>query len=158
MAVCKTDRLRGLVPEGGRLMGLDVGKKTIGIATCDPGWCVATPLKVLRRGKFTGDMDELFGLIDGEAGIGGLVIGWPVMMDGTEGPRCDATRDFAHALLRLRAERGRPDLPVAFQDERLSTQAVEKAMLEGDLTRKDRAARRDALAATWILQGFLDSV
>ena len=139
-------------------MGLDVGTKTIGIATCDAGWRVATPRSVLRRGKFTADMETLFGLLDEEANIGGLIIGWPVMMDGSEGPRCDSTRDFTHALLRLRSERGLPDLPAAFQDERLSTEAVEKAMLEGDLTRSRRASQRDALAASWILQGFLDGV
>ena len=158
MALCNTDQMRGLVPEGSRLMGLDVGKKTIGVATGDAGWSVATPHSVLRRSKFTADMEALFGLIDGEAGVGGLVIGWPVMMDGSEGPRCDSTRDFTHALLRHWADSGRPDLPVAFQDERLSTQAVEKAMLEGDLTRRRRSDRRDALAAAWILQGFLDGV
>ena len=86
---------------------------------------------------------------DGE-NVSGLVIGWPVNMDGSEGPRCDATRDFAHALLRMR------DLPIAFQDERLSTQAVESAMLAADMTRARRAERRDALAAAWILQSALD--
>ena len=139
-------------------MGLDVGRKTIGIATGDAGWRIATPHSVLRRSKFTADMEALFGLIDDGTGIGGLVVGWPVMMDGSEGPRCDSTRDFTHALLRLRAEQGRPDLPVAFQDERLSTEAVESAMLEGDLSRSKRAGRRDALAAAWILQGFLDGI
>ena len=84
--------------------------------------------------------------------VGGLVIGWPVNMDGSEGPRCDATRDFAHALLRMR------DLPITFQDERLSTQAVESAMLEADITRARRAVRRDALAAGWILQSALDRI
>ena len=156
MALCKAGRLRALVPDGGRLMGLDVGRKTIGIATGDAGWRVATPHSVLRRGKFARDMEALAALADG-AGVGGLVIGWPVMMDGSEGPRCDATRDFAHALLRDWQGRGRPDLPVAFRDERLSSAAVERAMLEGDLSRRKRGARRDALAAAWILQGFLES-
>ena len=150
--------MRGLVPDGARLAGLDVGRKTIGIATCDAGWRVATPHSVLRRGKFAADMDTLAGLLDREGGIGGLIVGWPLMMDGSEGPRCDSTRDFTHALLRSWEERGRPDLPIAFQDERLSTGAVEKAMLEGDLSRQRRDARRDALAAAWILQGFLDAV
>ena len=139
-------------------MGLDVGRKTVGIATCDAGWRVATPHSTLRRGKFTDDMETLFNLIGGESGIRGLVVGWPLMMDGSEGPRCDSTRDFTHALLREWEKQGRFDLQVAFQDERLSTEAVEKAMLEGDLTRQRRAGRRDALAATWMLQGFLDGV
>lgn len=148
--------MRSLVPEGRRLMGLDVGRKSIGIATGDAAWVVATPHSVLRRSRFTADMEELFRLIEGEACIGGLIIGWPLMMDGSEGPRCDSTRDFAHALMRHWKGRGGPELPVAFHDERLSSKAVEKAMLEGDLTRRRREARRDALAAAWILQGFLD--
>ena len=95
------------------------------------------------------DAEAMFSLCDAE-GVGGMIIGWPVNMDGSEGPRCDATRDFAHALLRMR------DLPIAFQDERLSTQAVESAMLSADMTRQRRAERRDALAAGWILQSALD--
>ena len=156
MALCKTEEMRGLVGSAQRLMGLDVGKKTIGIATCDAGWRIATAHSILRRSKFTADMDVLFTLITELGDIGGLVIGWPVNMDGSEGPRCDATRDFAHALMRKRAEMGLDDLPIAFQDERLSTEAVERAMLEGDLTRQRRHDRRDALAAAWILQGFID--
>jgi putative Holliday junction resolvase len=152
MAVCKIDTFRSAVGEHKRLIGLDVGKKTIGIATCDVGWKVATPHSILRRGKFAGDMDELFTMIDGEENIGGMVIGWPLNMDGTEGPRCDSVRDFTHALLRLR------DLPVMFQDERLSTQAVERSMVDADMTRAKREARRDALAATWILQSALDQL
>ena len=110
---------------------------------------MASPLKTLWRKKFTPDAEAMFALADAE-NVGGLVIGWPVNMDGSEGPRCDATRDFAHALLRMR------DLPIAFQDERLSTQAVESAMLAADMTRARRAERRDALAAAWILQSALD--
>ena len=82
--------------------------------------------------------------------VGGLVLGWPVNMDGSPGPRCDSVRDFAHALMKIR------DIPIVFQDERLSTQAVETAMLAADMTRAKRAERRDALAACWILQSFLD--
>lgn len=156
MALCKTDKFRDQVPSGQRLIALDVGRKTIGLATCDSGWQIATPHSILRRQKFTPDMDLLNQLIADEDNIGGMVIGWPVNMDGSLGPRCDATRDFTHAMLRLRADQGLPDLPVVFQDERLSTEAVERAMLEGDLTRQRRFERRDALAAAWILQGFLD--
>lgn len=158
MTVCKTDEMRNAIAPGLRLMGLDVGKKTIGLATCDAGWQVATPHSILWRRKFTPDMAELQQIIDAESDIGGLVIGWPVEMDGREGPRCDSTRDFTHAMLRWRQEQGLPTLPVSFQDERLSTQAAERAMLEADMTRARRAQKRDALAAAWILQGFIDGV
>jgi putative Holliday junction resolvase len=152
MTVCKIDTFRSDVGEDKRLIGLDVGKKTIGLATCDQAWTVATPHSVLWRRKFTTDMEELFTMIDGEGNIGGMVIGWPLNMDGTEGPRCDSIRDFTHALLGLR------DFPVLFQDERLSTQAVERSMVDADMTRAKRHIRRDALAATWILQSALDQI
>ncbi len=151
MAICKLNDIKAALSSGQRLLGLDVGKKTIGLAISDSELSVASPLKILWRTKFTPDAESMFTLCD-EEGVGGLVIGWPVNMDGTEGPRCDSTRDFAHALLRLR------DLPITFQDERLSTQAVESAMLEADMTRARRAVRRDALAAGWILQAALDRI
>ena len=149
MAICKLNDMPEALSGGKRLLGLDVGKKTIGLAISDAALVVASPLKILWRRKFTPDAEEMFALADAE-NVGGLIIGWPVNMDGSEGPRCDATRDFAHALLRIR------DLPIAFQDERLSTQAVESAMLAADMTRARRAERRDALAAGWILQSALD--
>ncbi|XDZ64676.1 Holliday junction resolvase RuvX [Alphaproteobacteria bacterium LSUCC0684] len=152
MPVCKIDEIRALVPSGKRLIGLDVGKKTIGLATCDASWTIATPHSILWRQKFTPDMEKLFALIDREETIGGMVIGWPKNMDGSEGPRCDSIRDFTHAMLRLR------DMPVAFQDERLSTAAVESAMLSADMTRQKRHLKRDALAAGWILQSALDAI
>jgi putative Holliday junction resolvase len=151
MPICKLNHMPAALSPGQRLLGLDVGKKTIGLAISDAGLSVASPLKILWRKKFTPDAESMFALADAEQ-VGGLIIGWPVNMDGTEGPRCDATRDFAHALMRLR------DLPIAFQDERLSTQAVESAMLEADMTRARRAVRRDALAAGWILQAALDRI
>ena len=151
MAICKLNDMPTALSPGQRLLGLDVGKKTIGLAISDSMLSVASPLKILWRKKFTPDAEAMFTLCDDE-GVGGLVIGWPVNMDGSEGPRCDATRDFAHALLRMR------DLPITFQDERLSTQAVESAMLEADMTRARRAVRRDALAAGWILQSALDRI
>ena len=151
MAICKLNDMKTTLSGGQRLLGLDVGKKTIGLAISDSGLSVASPLKILWRRKFTPDAESIFTLCEDE-GVGGLVIGWPVNMDGSEGPRCDATRDFAHALLRLR------ELPITFQDERLSTQAVESAMLESDMTRARRAVRRDALAAGWILQAALDRI
>ena len=143
--------LRDLTPEGKRLLGLDVGKKNLGIATSDSGWQIATPHSILKRSKFSDDMKALFALIETESNIGGLVIGWPLNMDGSATIRCDSTRDFTHALLKLK------DFPTFFQDERLSTQGVERAMLEGDLSRQKRSTKRDALAAAWILQTTLDS-
>ena len=151
MAICKLNDMKAALSTDQRLLGLDVGKKTIGLAISDSALRVASPLKILWRQKFTPDAEAMFTLADQE-NVGGFIIGWPVNMDGTTGPRCDSTRDFAHALLRLR------DLPIAFQDERLSTQAVESAMLEADMTRARRAARRDALAAGWILQSALDRI
>ena len=149
MAICKLNDMKTALLAGQRLLGLDVGKKTIGLAISDGNLAVASPMKILWRNKFTTDVQEMFALCDAKQ-VGGMVIGWPVNMDGSEGPRCDSTRDFAYALLRLR------DLPIAFMDERLSTQAVESAMLSADMTRQRRAERRDALAAAWILQAALD--
>ena len=101
--------------------------------------------------KFTPDAEHLIRLID-EQNVGGLVLGWPLNMDGTAGPRCDSVRDFAHAFLRLH------DIAISFQDERMSTQAVERNMIAADMTRARRAVRRDSLAAVWILQSALDSL
>ena len=158
MTICKTEQMRKRIAEGQRLMGLDLGKKTIGLATCDAGWRVATPHSTLRRSKFASDMAALEDILRLEGDIGGLVLGWPLEMTGREGPRCDATRDFAHAMLRWRREAGLVDLAVTFHDERLSSRAAERAMLEADMTRARRKAKRDALAAAWILQGFIDGV
>ena len=151
MPICKLNDMPAALSPGQRLLGLDIGKKTIGLAISDASLLVASPLKILWRRKFTADAEDIFALADSEQ-VGGLILGWPVNMDGSEGPRCDATRDFAHALMRLR------DLPIAFQDERLSTQAVESAMLAADMTRARRVVRRDALAAGWILQAALDRI
>ena len=134
-----------------RLLGLDIGRKTIGLALSDAGLKIASPVKILYRTKFTPDVESLFNLVD-NGSVGGLVLGWPVNMDGSTGPRCDSVRDFAHALMRIR------DIPIAFQDERLSTRAVESAMIAADMTRAKRAVRRDALAACWILQSALDVI
>ena len=132
-----------------KLLGLDIGKKTIGLALSDASLKIASPVKILYRTKFTPDMNSLLQLAD-QQNVGGLVLGWPVNMDGSTGQRCDSVRDFAHALLKIR------DLPIVFQDERLSTKAVETAMIAADMTRAKRAERRDALAACWILQSLLD--
>jgi putative Holliday junction resolvase len=135
-----------------RLLGLDLGTKTIGLAISDPGFVVASPLETIRRKKFTADAEALFALADAH-GVGGLVLGLPRNMDGSEGPRCQSTRQFAANLLAKR------DLPIAFWDERLSTAAVERAMIaEGDVSRAKRAEAVDRLAAGYILQGYLDSL
>ncbi|MBT6123481.1 MAG: Holliday junction resolvase RuvX [Candidatus Puniceispirillum sp.] len=151
MPICKLNDVKQSISDGQRLLGLDIGKKTIGLALSDAGLKIATPVKILYRTKFTPDVAELFELVD-EQNVGGLVLGWPLNMDGSAGPRCDSTRDFAYALMRIR------DIPVFLQDERLSTHAVESAMIAADMTRNKRAVRRDALAAGWILQSALDAI
>ena len=130
-------------------MGLDIGKKAIGIAIGDPAHKVASPVRILWRRKFTPDAEELIADIK-ERDVGVLVLGWPLNMDGSQGPKCDSVRDFAHAFLRLH------DIALCFQDERLSTAAVEREMLSADLSRARRKQSRDALAASWILQSAFD--
>jgi len=149
MPIVPAAALRSHLAAGGRLLGLDVGEKTIGLALSDPGLAVASPLATLRRTKFSADAAAL-GRMVGERGVGGLVVGLPVNMDGSEGPRCQSVRQFAANLL------GRLDLPLAFWDERLSTAAVTRAMLAADLSRRKRGAVVDQLAAAYILQGLLD--
>lgn len=139
------------LPRHARLLGLDLGSKTIGLALSDVTRTIATPFDTIRRTKFTKDAEELFSVVDKHE-VGGLVLGLPVEMDGAEGPRCQSTRSFAANLLRLR------DLPVLFWDERLSTAAVTRTLLEADSSRKRRAEVVDKMAAGFILQGFLDSL
>ncbi|MGI3168278.1 Holliday junction resolvase RuvX [Pseudooceanicola sp. C21-150M6] len=135
------------------LAGLDYGDKTIGVAVSDTFQSVATPLDTVRRGKkFTQDATALEAMIKSRM-IGGLVLGLPRNMDGTEGPRCQATRAFARNLARLPAF---ADLPITFWDERLSTVAAERALLEADTSRRRRAEVIDHVAAGYILQGALD--
>ena len=135
----------------GRLFSLDVGRKAIGVAVSDIDWRVASPFTTLRRGKFVVDMHNLNALAL-EHNVGGLVIGWPLNMDGSMGARCDSVRDFTHALLRIE------DYPVLFFDERLSSAGVERDMIAADLRRDKRKMHRDALAAAWILQSALDAM
>ncbi|EPY02964.1 Holliday junction resolvase RuvX [Magnetospirillum fulvum] len=132
-----------------RLLGLDLGTKTIGLALSDISRTVATPFDTLRRTKFTADADALLAVI-ARHDVGGLVLGLPVEMDGAEGARCQSTRAFASNLLK------RQDLPIAFWDERLSTAAVTRTLLEADSSRKRRAEVVDKMAAAYILQGLLD--
>jgi putative pre-16S rRNA nuclease len=131
------------------LMGLDLGDKTIGVAVSDTFCSVATPLETVRRRKFGLDAARLQELI-ADRSVGGLVLGLPRNMDGSEGPRCQSTRAFARNFARLW------DGPITFWDERLSTVAAEKALLEADTTRKRRAEVIDHVAAGYILQGLLD--
>ena len=129
-----------------RLMALDVGDRTVGLAIGTTALAVASPLETVRRTKFTADAGRLFALMD-EHEAEGLVIGLPVNMDGTEGRRCQSVRQFADNLLALR------DVEAAFWDERLSTAAVTRTMIEADLSRRKRAAAVDRLAAAYILEG-----
>jgi putative holliday junction resolvase len=141
--------LREAVPAGTRLMGLDVGTKTIGLALSDTRLVIASPLETIRRRRFRDDLARLFALIDAH-GVGGLVIGLPLTLAGGDGPRTQSVRQFARNLSAMR------DLPTAFWDERLSTAAVERQMIAADMTRKRRAEIVDRVAAAYILQGCLD--
>ena len=139
------------LPDARALMGLDLGDKTIGVAVSDTLLGVASPLETVRRKKFGVDAARLMTLIEARA-IGGIVLGLPRNMDGSEGPRCQSTRAFARNLERLTT------LPITFWDERLSTVAAERALLEADTTRKRRAEVIDHVAAAYILQGTLDRI
>lgn len=133
----------------GALMGLDLGTRTIGVAVSDGRRSVATPLLTIRRKKFGADADALLAIAT-ERTITGIVLGLPLNMDGSEGPRAQSTRAFARNLS------GRTDLPIVFWDERLSTVAAERALLEADTSRRRRAEVIDHVAAGYILQGVLD--
>jgi putative Holliday junction resolvase len=139
------------MPPGRRLLGLDVGTKTIGMALSDTRLVIASPFETIRRRRFREDMAALFATIDRHE-IGGLVIGLPLAMTGGDTPRTQSVRQFARNLLALR------DMPVAFWDERLSTAAVTREMIAADITRKRRAEIVDRVAAAYILQGCLDAV
>ena len=141
----------GALPSHRALAGLDLGTVTIGVSVSDLFLSVATPLETIKRKKFTVDAEKLLSLLTAR-NIGGIVLGLPRNMDGTEGARCQSTRAFAHNLTRL------TDLPITFWDERLSTVAAERALLEADTTRKRRAEVIDHVAAAYILQGALDRI
>ncbi len=143
------EELAARLSPGSRLAGLDLGTKTIGIALSDPGLRIATPFHTIRRTKFGKDAADLLTLCAGEK-VGGLILGLPINMNNTEGPRAQATRAFLRNLAPL------TDVPVVLWDERLSTAAAERAMIEADLSRKKRAQKIDAAAAAFILQGALD--
>ena len=149
MAICELSELKGLLAADARLMGLDLGTKTIGVAVSDLSRTIATARTTLRRTKLSRDIETLRALIAAE-GIGGIVVGLPVNMDGSEGPRAQSARDTAANLAKALG------LPVALWDERWSTVAAERAMLDADLSRRKRARKVDQVAAAYILQGALD--
>ncbi|HWK36739.1 Holliday junction resolvase RuvX, partial [Sphingomonas sp.] len=141
---------RAALPTGGRLLGLDVGTKTIGTALCDAGWSFASPAPLIRRTKFTADKVALAAMLAPQS-VKGLVIGLPLNLDGTDSPRTQSTRAFARNLADW-------DLPILLWDERWSTVAVERVMIEQDLSRAKRAERVDSLAAAHILQAAIDAL
>ncbi|WP_338578535.1 Holliday junction resolvase RuvX [Brevundimonas olei] len=150
MPVFDLSELSAACPPNTPWLGLDLGENTVGVAASDAGRIIASPLELIRKTKFTQDAERLFKIMDGR-NVSALIIGLPLNMDGTEGPRAQSCRAFARNL-----ERFRP-VNVAFQDERLSTTAVERFLIdELDLTRKRRADVVDRTAAAWILQGALD--
>jgi len=151
MLVNNPTELRAAVPPGRRVMGLDVGTKTIGLALSDTRLVIASPLETIRRRRFREDIAALFALVE-RHDVGGLVIGLPLSLAGTDSPRTQSVRQFARNLLALR------DMPAALWDERLSTAAVTREMIAHDMTRKRRAAIVDRVAAAYILQGFLDAI
>lgn len=149
-----TDRaadLRDALPGGGALLALDLGTKTIGIATCDAGWQFATAGKTLERGKFGRDRDRLRVIVDAR-GIRGIVIGLPRNMDGSEGPRAQASRAYARNLSEAF------ELPILLWDERWSTTSAERDMIGQDMSRRKRAERIDSHAAAVFLQGAIDAL
>ncbi len=141
---------RGLLAEGGALIGLDLGTQTIGTAFCDAGWRFASPANTLKRGKFGADKAALAKLIADRC-VRGVVIGLPLNMDGSEGPRSQSSRAYARNLAAL-------DLPILLWDERWSTLGAERALIDQDMSRARRKTRIDAAAAAVILQGAIDAL
>jgi putative Holliday junction resolvase len=150
MPAIALEALDSLLARDSRLLGLDVGTKTIGLALSDVRRTVASPTETIRRTRLASDLARIGALVV-EHGVGGFVVGLPVSLDGREGPRCQSVRQFAADLLKQR------DLPLAFFDERLSTAAVERFLIdEADMSRARRAQVVDKMAAAYILQGALD--
>jgi len=144
------EAFRAALPQGGRLLGLDVGTKTIGTALCDGGWTIATAATLVRRSKFAKDLAALKQLIDAERAVG-IVIGLPLNLDGSDSPRTQSVRAFARNLAPL-------GLPVLLWDERWSTQAVTRTLIDADASRARRAELVDKMAAAYILQGAIDAL
>ncbi|WP_093085207.1 Holliday junction resolvase RuvX [Sphingobium sp. AP50] len=152
MKLVTTDRVafREALPQGGRLIGMDVGTKTIGLALCDAHWTIASPAYTVTRGKFSKDKIGLAAFIEQQQ-VKGIVIGLPLNLDGTNSPRSQSSRAFAHNVADL-------GCPVLLWDERWSTQAVTRTLLEADASRARRDELVDKLAASYILQGAIDGL
>ncbi|WP_380778883.1 Holliday junction resolvase RuvX [Sphingomonas sp. R86520] len=150
MITLSAAQFRDALPNGGRLIGLDVGTKTIGTALCDAGWSFASPALLIRRTKFQKDKAALADIIKAQAVVG-LVIGLPINLDGSESPRSQSTRAFAQNLKDM-------GLPILLQDERWSTVAVTRTLIEQDASRAKRAELVDKMAAAYILQGAIDAL
>jgi putative Holliday junction resolvase len=150
MIASGTHEFRVALPDGGRLLGLDVGTKTIGVALCDAGWTIATAAELVHRTKFAKDLEVLKRLIAAQR-VAGIVIGLPLNMDGSESPRTQSTRAFARNMDSL-------DLPILLWDERWSTQAVTRTLIDADASRARRAELVDKMAAAYILQGAIDAL
>jgi putative Holliday junction resolvase len=150
MITTNASELAEALPNGGKLAGLDVGTRTTGVAICDAGWHFAGPAETIRRTKFTHDLQALAAFVDREHVVG-LVVGLPLSMDGSDSPRTQSVRAFARNIETL-------GLPILLWDERWSTQAVERAMIDADVSRAKRAEKVDALAAAHILQGAIDAL
>ena len=146
----KAPDFRAALPEGGRLLGLDVGTKTIGTALCDAGWTIASAAELIRRSKFAKDLEALRALIEAQR-VTGIVIGLPLNLDGSDSPRTQSVRAFARNLLPL-------GLPILLWDERWSTQAVTRTLIDADASRARRAELVDKMAAAYILQGAIDAL
>ena len=154
MPICNLSDLPKSLKKGQCLLGLDPGSVVIGVAISDPNWVVASPLTGINRKKFTLDAAAILKIVQ-ERQVGGMVIGLPKNMDGSEGPSAQSARTFARNLLRFE---GMPDLPIVFWDERMSSAAVERFLISDDMTRKRRDAVIDKAAAAYILQGALDGL
>ena len=150
MIAAGTAEFRAALPDGGRLLGLDLGTKTIGAALCDAGWTIASPAALIRRTRFAADKAQLEKLIAAES-VRGLVVGLPLSLDGTDSPRTQSVRAFARNLEPL-------GLPILLWDERWSTQAVTRTLIDADASRARRAELVDKMAAAYILQGAIDAL
>jgi putative Holliday junction resolvase len=152
MPVIEPNEMKATIVPQARLLGLDLGTKTIGLAVSDSAYAVASPLQTIRRTKFTADAKQLLEIIT-EKNVGGIVLGLPRNMDGTEGPRAQSTRAFAQNMT------GKTDLPIAFWDERLTSAEAERVLIDqADMTRKRRGEVIDKMAAAIILQNFMDFI
>ncbi len=145
------NQINSLIKKDQRLLGLDLGSKTIGIALSDIGRTIATPMETIKRVKFTKDVERLLTIIE-QQNVGAIILGLPKNMNGSEGPRCQSTRQFAKNM----AEK--TQIPIGYWDERLSTIAVTRTLLEADTSRKRRSELVDKMAASYILQGVLNNL